>query len=416
MSCCDNSPGMMPVADAIQRIIDTVSVQTESVSIPLENALDRILASDVTSSIDVPGHDNSAMDGYALRSEDLKNTCTLSQVGKSFAGEPFKGTVEVGRCVRIMTGAVIPKGADCVVMQENTTAAQNEQITIHKNPQAGENIRRAGEDIAVGTTVLEKGTRLSPIDIGLLASIGIDRVDVLQPITLGIFSTGDELRLPGSELDSGCIYDSNRFVVRAILQRLGVTILDLGIIPDQPEALQAAFEKATRECDGIISSGGVSVGEADYTKDILEKLGEVSFWKVAMKPGKPFAFGTLNCDGESAFFFGLPGNPVSATVTFHQLALPAIHKMMGATPETPITLPLATIDKLKKRPGRADFQRGKLVKTKDGKLSVESTGKQGSGILTSLSKADCYMVLEQDRSNCETGDKVNVQLFDRWID
>lgn len=418
MSCCDNSPNMMPVNDALARMFDSVPSIEETITLPLEQSLDHILAVDVQSTIDVPGYDNSAMDGYALIANDLTDNSSLNLIGKSFAGAPFNGSVSTGQSVRIMTGAPVPPGADSVVMQENTEVDGN-TITFLKQPKVGENIRRAGEDIPQGAIVLEKGRRLSPVDIGLLASIGTPEVTVFRPLKVGIFSTGDELRLPGSNLDEGCIYDSNRFVVRAILQRMGIEIFDLGIIPDQPEALKQAFVKAANECDAVISSGGVSVGEADYTKDILDELGEVSFWKVAMKPGKPFAFGQLaskdNDINSPAFFFGLPGNPVSATVTFHQLALPVLQKMAGLDTPTPLVLPLTSQTSLKKRPGRADYQRGILTQNEDGELAVTSTGGQGSGILTSLSKADCYIVLEQERGNCEAGETVQVQPFDRWL-
>lgn len=412
MSCCD-APGLMPLDVALEKLHSSVECVARVESVTLENALDRILAEDVVSSIMVPGYDNSAMDGYALRAEDLANSNNLKQVGKSFAGAPYLGDVAVGDCVRIMTGAEMPMGLDTVVMQENTSADGN-NISFHSSPRKGDNVRLAGNDISTGDTLLKAGRRLSPTDIGLLASLGLARVKVRTPIKVGLFSSGDELRLPGQTLERGCLYDSNRFVIAAILKRLGCDVLNLGIIKDDPAALKQAFEKACDECDAVISSGGVSVGEADYTKDILDELGEINFWKLAIKPGKPFAFGKISHQGRETVFFGLPGNPVSATVTFHQLALPCLQIMNGEVRPEPLTLSLPVDKGLKKRPGRTDFQRGKLELTAQG-LTANSSGVQSSGMLTSMSNSDCYIILENERASVNSGEFVTVQPYDRWI-
>lgn len=416
-----NTGTMLPLDEAKSRLNQAIRPITETQEVPIAQALDRILAKNVCSTLQVPGYDNSAMDGYALKISDLRNTDTLILAGKSFAGTPYQGTLASGECIRIMTGAQLPTGADTVIMQENTNAQGSTEvgdaITFNGATKAGSNIRRAGEDIDIGTTVLSQGRRISPADIGLLASIGIVSVTVYRPVSVGIFATGDELRIPGQALDPGCIYESNRFVVSAMLQRLGAEIVDLGIIPDHPQALEQAFLEASTQCDVVISTGGVSVGEADYTKAILDKLGSVGFWKVAIKPGKPFAFGTIgdinNNDG--SYFFGLPGNPVSATVTFHQLALPMLRILAGEVINVTPTLTVPANHPIRKSPGRTDFQRGNLVVDADGQLGVVTTGAQGSGILSSITKADCYLVLEQAHGNYDEGDSIAVQPFDRWL-
>ena len=309
-----------------------------------------------------------------------------------------------------MTGAPIPDGANAVVMQENTLVNDN-SIIFNEQPKQHNNIRFAGEDIPEGETVLTQGKRLAAPDIGLLASLGYAQVKVYKRIRVALFSTGDEIQLPGSPLKPGCIYDSNRYVVAAMLERLGADVLNLGIIPDDRQKLQQTFEQAANECEAIVTSGGVSVGEADYTKDILEQLGEVNFWKLAIKPGKPFAFGKIG----NALFFGLPGNPVAATVTFHQLATPSLRMLEGETPQQPLAIKVKTQSKLKKHPGRLDFQRGILSQNENGALSVSNTGEQGSGILSSVSKANCYIKLPSNSGNVDVDETVEVLPFDRWI-
>lgn len=412
MSSCCSAPGLMPLEQAIEQMLNAVDGINHQETCVLGSSLGRVLAEDIQSQINVPGYDNSAMDGYALRAgdlADLESNDQLTLIGKSFAGEPFTGEVEAGQCVRIMTGAKMPVGADSVIMQEQTEVVDDATIKFQKNCKQGNNIRRAGEDIPQGEVVFQKGHQISPADIGLLASIGIYHIPVYRPLKVAIFSTGDELRIPGQPLGDGCIYDSNRFVIEAMLKRLHVEIHNLGIIPDQPDRLRETFTSASKNCDVIISSGGVSVGEADYTKDILDELGRINFWKVAIKPGKPFAFGYI----ENAVFFGLPGNPVSATVTFHQLAMPAMQKMMGIEDaEAATSLQASTQFNLKKQPGRTDFQRGTVSTNADGELIVADSGNQGSGVLSSIAKSNAYIKLPKDQGKVEAGEQVEVILFD----
>lgn len=411
MTDCCSTPGLMPLEQALETLATTIKPVTEQEQVTLENSLDRVIARDIVSPINVPSHNNSAMDGYALRLTDLENTNTLILGGQSLAGHPFEGEFPVGQCIRIMTGASIPEGADTVIMQE-WTEVSDKQIQFNKKPaKQGANIRLAGEDISEGDKVFAKGNKIKPQDIGLLASLGIAEVAVFRRVKAAVFSTGDELKLPGETLRHGDIYDSNRFVVKAMLSRLNIEVIDLGKIADDMDQLREAFLKADREADVVITSGGVSVGDADYTKDILEELGETGFWKLAIKPGKPFAFGKL----PNSYFFGLPGNPVSATVTFQQLAAPALRHMMNQPVQIPVELSVPTLESLKKRPGRRDFQRGVLVKQENGGLAVTSTGSQGSGILSSMSVADCYMVIPEATGNIEPGETVKAQLFDELL-
>ncbi|MGY3864772.1 molybdopterin molybdotransferase MoeA [Aeromonas bivalvium] len=391
--------------DALQGMLARLDCRCEAESVPLPEALDRVLASDILSPLSVPPFDNAAMDGYAVRLADLAAGAPLPVAGKAFAGQPYDGDWPAGHCIRIMTGAPVPVGTDAVVMQEETQAGDN-GITFLAHPVAGQNIRRRGEDLAQGSRVLESGLRLSPRELPLLASLGIASVSVHRPLKVAIFSTGDELKPVGTPLQHGDIYDSNRYGVRAMLSRMGIECLDLGIIPDDPAALSAAFQQADREADALITTGGVSVGEADFTKQLLEELGEIGFWKLAIKPGKPFAFGRL----PNAWFFGLPGNPVSAMVTFDQLVQPALARLAGQQFARPLRLQALAAEPLKKSPGRQDFQRGILSAGPDG-LEVRSTGSQDSGVFSSLSRANCYIVLEQERGKVAAGETVTVEPF-----
>ncbi len=399
----------MPLEKALEQLLSNVNCIDECHTVELEDALDGILAQDVLSLIDVPAYDNSAMDGYAIRSSDGYTGKKLLMVGKSFAGTPYNGEVLPGQCIRIMTGAPIPSDCDSVIMQENCHIEDN-TIIINQDTETGSNIRLAANDIEKDQVVLHSGRRLSPTDIGLLASIGRARVQIIRPLKIGLFSTGDELRLPKQSLDPACIYDSNRYVIAAALKRLNMDVLNLGIIPDDPDALRRAFLRCQDECHAIISSGGVSVGEADYTKDILDELGNIQFWKLAIKPGKPFAFGKIN----QVPFFGLPGNPSSATITFHQLALPALLKMAGETPQTPLSLCLESSMDINKKAGRTDFQRAYLSQ-ENGSYLLDSSIDQSSGMLSSMSRSNCYIKLESERENVRKGEKINVIPFDRWL-
>jgi len=410
-----SQPGLLPVDQAISLMRNAITPVSETETLPLSDALDRILAVSIYSSINVPGHDNSAMDGYALRHKDVNSETQLELVGQALAGHPFAGEMQSGQCVRIMTGAIVPAGADTVVMQENTSASEK-FVRINKAPEAGENIRRAGEDIATGTLVFAQGKRIGPVDIGLLASLGVANVCVFRRVKVAVLSTGDELKPLGQPLQPGDIYDSNRPALIALLSRLNVEVIDIGCVADDPEKISAAFASAIARADVVISSGGVSVGDADYTKDVLETLGTINFWKVAMKPGKPFAFGSLHKSPSTpgSWFFGLPGNPVSTVVTYHQLVVPALRYLAGETQQDPIILSVSAQDNLKKQPGRADYQRGYL-RLQDTGNHVVTTGNQSSGVLSSVAQANCYILLEQERGSVNPGEKVNVILFDRFL-
>ncbi|MFU1565869.1 molybdopterin molybdotransferase MoeA [Aeromonas veronii] len=400
-----DTSGLLPLSDALQGMLEQLACCCDSEQQPLPEALGRVLASDIASPLAVPPFDNSAMDGYAVRLADLTAGTPLIMAGKAFAGQPYQGEWPAGHCVRIMTGAPVPAGTDAVVMQEETQA-DGDRITFLAQPEPGQNIRRAGSDIGKGACVLPAGTRLTPREMPLLASLGVATVAVRRPLKVAIFSTGDELKPVGTPLAHGDIYDSNRYGVRAMLARMGCDCLDLGIIPDDPAQLRAAFIRADEEADVLITTGGVSVGEADFTKQLLDELGEIGFWKLAIKPGKPFAFGRL----PRAWFFGLPGNPVSAMVTFDQLVQPALAKLAGQHFERPLQLQAIAAEPLKKSPGRLDFQRGIMSQGPNG-LEVRSTGSQDSAVFSSLSQANCYIVLERERGRVAVGETVTVEPF-----
>ena len=400
-----DTSGLLPLSDALQGMLEQLACCCDSEQQPLPEALGRVLASDIASPLAVPPFDNSAMDGYAVRLSDLTAGTPLIMAGKAFAGQPYQGEWPAGHCVRIMTGAPVPADTDAVVMQEETQA-DGDRITFLAQPEPGQNIRRAGSDIGKGACVLPAGTRLTPREMPLLASLGVATVTVRRPLKVAIFSTGDELKPVGTPLAHGDIYDSNRYGVRAMLARMGCDCLDLGIIPDDPAQLRAAFIRADEEADVLITTGGVSVGEADFTKQLLDELGEIGFWKLAIKPGKPFAFGRL----PRAWFFGLPGNPVSAMVTFDQLVQPALAKLAGQHFERPLQLQAIAAEPLKKSPGRLDFQRGILSQGPNG-LEVRSTGSQDSAVFSSLSRANCYIVLERERGRVAVGETVTVEPF-----
>lgn len=387
--------------------------RTETVS--TRAALDRILASDLRAPEPVPPADNAAMDGYALRCADLTDTAVLTRIGTVHAGTPFPGVVPAGGCVRIMTGALIPAGCDAVVMQENCDEHEDggeSRIRIKVPPRPGEHIRRAGEDIARGETLLRAGRRLRPSDLGLLASLGLDRVEVIERPRVALLSTGCELREPGTGRPAGTIYDSNRYVLTALLERLGMAMTDLGIVSDEPDELADRMQAAARDHDVLLASGGVSVGDADHTRAGLDRIGRIEAWRVAMKPGKPFTFGTIG----DALFLGLPGNPVSTTVTFDQLARPVLRHLAGEkNVDDDWMIPAVSEQALKKKPGRTDFQRGVLECGEDGTPRVRSTGAQGSGLLSSLSAANALIRLPADQGDIEAGETVPVLPFNRWL-
>ncbi len=408
-SCDDDyDPDSLSCDEARARIAAHVKPLRAAESVPLRAALGRVLANPIVSQINVPGHLNSAMDGYAIRATDIPSSgiAELEVIGSSFAGKPYLGRVVNGQAIRIMTGAVVPEGADTIVLQEQVEA-HGDRIRIDGRHKPHQHLRAAGEDIAQGQTVLAAGQRISPAELGLIASLGIAEVKVIRKPRVAFFSTGDELRSVGEPLGIGDIYDSNRYTLFGMLSRLGVEIADLGVVVDDPAALQAAFASASADADVVITSGGVSVGEADYTKEILGHLGEVRFWKVAMKPGRPLAFGDLG----NALFFGLPGNPVSVMVTFYQFVQPALLQLMGTTAAEYPLLRARTYGVLKKRPGRVEYQRAWLGRDATGDYVVTATGDQGSGILSSMSNSNCFIVLGMETGRIESGSIVDVQPF-----
>jgi len=410
MGCCDAQPGLMPLEQALQQMFDAIERLPAIEQVAIESAQERVLAEAQCSPLNVPPHDNSAMDGYAVIAADLANTNTLQLVGKSFAGHPYHGELQPGECVRIMTGATIPKGADAVVMQENTSVDGN-SIQFLKVPKVAENIRHAGEDIAQGDAILAKGRQLRPSDIGLLASIGKQQVAVYRRLRVGLLSTGDELMMPGEPLSYGDIYESNSFTIAAMLQKLGMEVVNIGVIPDNPEYIATAFDQAMAMVDVIVTSGGVSVGEADFVKPILDQRGEITFWKLAIKPGKPFTFGRLG----DCFFLGLPGNPVSAQVTMHQLGVPFLTQLSGSRWQPRLRLQATVQQGINKKPGRRDFQRGVLSHDAEGNLQVSRTGSQSSGVLTSMSSANCYIILPEESAGVAAGERVTVEPFDQAL-
>ncbi|MDH2925343.1 molybdopterin molybdochelatase [Nicoletella semolina] len=406
---------LFTLAQSLTQLLNTLPSPTQCEYINLDQAVNRVLAEDIFSPISIPRFDNSAMDGYAIRFADLNQHQHFTVVGKAFAGRPFEGQIGIGECVRIMTGACIPTGADTVVMQENTKLDAQGKITFLTLPKCNANIRHCGEDILQGALVLKKGTKLNVTTLPLLASLGIERVAVFSRIKVAILSTGDELVSVGKPLKTGQIYDTNRFTIRLMLEKLHCEIIDYGVLPDCSEQIERVFCQAQEAADVLITSGGVSVGEADFTKDVLEKLGKINFWKIAMKPGKPFAFGKLN----KTWFFGLPGNPVSALVTFYQLVQPALLKLAGVSAEKIANfspnLTACTTEPLKKAVGRQDFQRGFYYTNAQGKLEVKSIGTQGSHIFSAFQESNCFIVLEQERADVQAGETVTIQPFNHLL-
>lgn len=409
-SCIDDfDKESLTCDEALERVLQECHPISGSVCLAVRSTLGRILSDDLVSPIDVPPHTNSAMDGFALCWDDLPKTGTMrfKVIGTAFAGKPFTGTVGNRESVRIMTGAAIPSRTDTVIIQEHALAA-NGGIKIDVNHKRGQNVRTAGEDVERGQVVLESGHRLAPADLGLLASLGLGEVSVCRKIRVAYFSTGDELKSLGEPLGLGEIYDSNRYTLFGMLTRLGAEIIDMGVVRDTRQEVEAALEQASEMADVVITSGGVSVGEADYIKDTLEKIGRVGFWKVAMKPGRPLAFGSIG----KARFFGLPGNPVSVMVTFYQFVQPALLKLAGArTEEYCLRITAQTTTALSKRPGRTEYQRGVLSHNGQGELLVSPTGDQGSGILRSMSVANCFIILPADTESVDADSPVTVQPF-----
>jgi molybdopterin molybdotransferase len=411
ISCLDDyDPNALPVWHANTIIADCIAPVTAIERVGVRATLGRIIAEDIISNVEVPAHDNSAMDGYAVRHADLHadGATVLRQIGSAFAGRPFAGAVTPGTCVRIMTGAVMPPGTDSVVVQEIVTV-NGERITIPFGQEAGQNRRLAGEDLQSGTAVLRRGQVVRPAELGLLASLGATEAPVYRRLRVAFFSTGDELIPAGTPMAEGQVYDSNRYTLYGMLLRLGCDVLDMGVVRDDPASLESSLIAAAANADVIITSGGVSVGEADFIRELLAKLGEVVFWKIAMRPGRPMAFGRVG----STLFFGLPGNPVAVMVTFYQFVRDALLRMMGRAGD--VALPMLRVpctSRLRKKPGRTEYQRGILGRDKEGSWCVHLTGAQGSGILRSMSEADCFIVLHHDQGPVSPGDLVSVQLME----
>ncbi len=376
--------------------------------VPVRAALGRVLAEDIVPGIDVPGHDNTAMDGYAVRFADLGADVTvLEEVGAALAGKAFAGAVGAGQCVRVTTGAVMPPGTDTVVVQE-VVKVHGTKVSIPAGQKAGQNVRAAGEDLKRGVAVLRPGQALRPAELGLIASLGLGEVAVRRRVRVAFFSTGDELASIGTALKAGEVYDSNRYTLHGMLARLGVEMRDLGVVRDDPRELEAAFRDAATSADAIITTGGVSVGEADFVTPMMAKLGEALFWRIAMRPGRPMAFGRI---GE-AFLFGLPGNPVAVMVTFYQFVREALWQLAGRGGDcAPPLLQASAAEPLRKVAGRTEYQRGVLFRD-GGALKVRTTGQQGSGVLRSMSEANCFIVLEHERGRVAAGENVQVQPFE----
>ncbi len=411
---CDDvfEPELLPVSEAVERMAAQITPVTETVTVPLRQSLGWVVAAPVESPIDVPAYTNSAMDGYAIHSSDLPGDGerSLRVLGTVWAGKPLNTEVKAGQAVRIMTGGMMPTGTDTVVIQEHTSVA-GDNVRIDGSTAPGKNVRMAGEDISAGESIIEAGTQLEPAHIGLLASLGIDQVKVYRQLKVAFFSTGDELRPlethAGKTLGPGELFDSNRHTLFSMLERLGVETIDLGVVADTPEATREAFISASDQADMIISSGGVSAGQADFVSSTLAELGDVTFWKLAMRPGRPLACGKVG----KAHFFGLPGNPVAVMVAFYEFVQPSIKRMQGCSRLTAPRFAAKCETKLRKSPGRIEYQRGIFETGPDGMTTVRSTGKQGAGRLSSMCMANCLIVIAADKDGVEPGDMVQIEPF-----
>ncbi len=402
-------PNLIHPDDALPKLLEQVSAISRTEKRFISDALDCVLAENISSSINLPPFDNSAMDGYAFRFSDLDNDATqttFTLVGSAFAGHPFAGDIPQGGCVRIMTGAQVPKQLDSVQMQE-LTEVDGENIAITAPKALGTNVRSLGEEARIGQVILTKGTKVGAAELGVLATLGVAEVTVFSKVKVAFFSTGDELKPVGTILQEGQIYDSNRYSIQGLLSKSYVEWVDLGIIEDKPESIKQAFIEAAGQADLVLTSGGVSVGDADYVKQVLNEVGEITFWRLAMKPGKPFAMGKLG----DAVFCGLPGNPVASMVTFYQLVQPIINKMKNLPQTQPLKVNAKLTHTIKRKAGRVEFQRGVLSRNEHGELEVSTTGAQGSGMLTSMSIANCFIHIAIDQGEINAGEIVTVEPF-----
>lgn len=402
------------VSQAQQLLQQAITPIAASETISISEALGRVLAQDVISTVDVPPHDNSAMDGFAFRYQDLAHDgeTKLNVKATVLAGHVWQDVLQENDCVRIMTGALMPNGCDTVIPIEQVQINANNSITIRRQQvRSGDHCRLRGEDIAKGSIALKKGRRLTPADIGLIASLGIATVMVHRALRVAFFSTGDELSSAGTPALDGQRFDSNRFTIAAMLKRLGCMPIDMGIVKDDPASIKTAFEQACLQADAVITSGGISVGDADHTRKTLQQLGEIALWSIAMRPGRPFAFGHLQHKEHTAYWFGLPGNPVAVMVSFYFLARPALLQLAGSEVVPPLAIPAVSLHPIQKRAGRTEFLRG-IVTHHDGQLKVITTGEQGSGILRSMSEANCIIVLPHEQASVAAGELVNIILFE----
>jgi molybdopterin molybdotransferase len=408
-------PQSLPVAQVQAFLRELVSPIDGAEDVSLLEGLNRILAGDLVCPIDVPPHDNSAMDGYAFAGSQLdpNQPLSLRVVATAWAGRSSQATVGPGECAKIMTGAVMPTGLDTVLPQELAQLSPDGlKVTVPPNLlRLGDNRRLRGEDLKCGQAALRRGQRLTPTQLGLAASLGLSTLRVYRRLKVACFSTGDEILLPGQTPREGAVYDSNRYTLIGLLQGLGCEVIDLGLIADDPAQLRATFARAAREADAIISSGGVSVGEADHTKAIMRELGDVVFWRVAMRPGRPMAVGRIKAAQRSTVMFGLPGNPVAVMVTFLAFVRPALLQMMGCTDAPPPLLKARSVQSLRKKPGRTEYQRGWVETDNQGHLQVRTTGDQGSGVLSSMDRANGLIVLHHAQGPVAQGQDVDVMMF-----
>ncbi|HFD4652466.1 TPA: bifunctional molybdopterin-guanine dinucleotide biosynthesis adaptor protein MobB/molybdopterin molybdotransferase MoeA [Vibrio parahaemolyticus] len=403
-ACCDTlSPAFLSVVQGQEKILSLVNTVSEIEACKIENAYGRVLAEHIISPVNVPQYTNSAMDGYAIRSDDVDRD-SYQVVAEVMAGHAYDQPLEVGQAVKIMTGAPTPRNGDTVVMREQASQ-EGDKVTFNgSNIKAGQNVRQAGEDLAIGSDVFTAGTRLASPEMGMIASLGFGEANVFRKLKVAVFSTGDEVQAPGTEQKANSIYDSNRFTIMGMLEKLGCEILDFGILEDNEQLMIEALENASAQADVVMTSGGVSVGDADYIKLALDKLGQIDFWRINMRPGRPLAFGQIN----NKPFFGLPGNPVAVMVSFINFVEPALRKMQGEQGWKPLKVNAIATENLRSRQGRTEFSRGIYELDETGRLTVRTTGKQGSGILRSMSEANCLIEISPAIDTVKAGESVTI--------